>query len=135
VLTGIGSACLFIPLSIAVLGATTPSEGAQAGAFVNLSTQLGGSIAVAGLTVLLDQRWSFHSSILGASANLASGPVQAFLQFGTVARLARIVNLQAEISSYADVTLAIAIVCLVCTPLVLFMRKPKKMAGPVEVGG
>jgi hypothetical protein len=44
---GAPSALLFVPLSIAVLGNTTPSEGPKAAAMVNLGVQLGGSIAVA----------------------------------------------------------------------------------------
>ncbi len=134
VITGIGAALLFIPLSIAVLGATTPSEGPKAGAFVNLSTQLGGSIAVAGLDVLINQRESFHSGVLAASETLARPTVQEYLQHGTVAQLASAVDLQAVILSYADATLAIAVVCVVCAPLILFMRKPKAPTGPIEAG-
>jgi len=85
-ITGFGAALLFIPLSIAVLGATTPSEGPKASAFVNLATQLGGSIAVAGLDVLINQRESFHSAILGASASLSRPATAAFLQHGTLAQ-------------------------------------------------
>jgi DHA2 family multidrug resistance protein len=118
-----------------VLGATTPAEGPKASAFVNLSTQLGGSIAVAGLDVLIDRRWTFHSEILGAGESLSNPAVHDFLQHGSVAGLAGAVNAQAVILAYADATLAIAIVCVVCAPLILFMRKPKAPAGPVEVGG
>lgn len=134
-ITGFGAALLFIPLSIAVLGATTPSEGPKASAFVNLATQLGGSIAVAGLDVLINQRESFHSAILGASASLSRPATAAFLQHGTLAQLARQIDVQALILSYADATLAIAVVCILCAPLIFFMRKPKKPSGPVEVGG
>jgi DHA2 family multidrug resistance protein len=133
-LTGIGSAMLFIPLSIAVLGATTPAEGPKAGAFINLSTQLGGSIAVAGLDLYLDRRQSFHSEILGAHATLANAPVQQFLANNTVAALSAAVNGQAVILSYADATLAISVVCIACAPLIFFMRRPKAPAGPIEVG-
>ena len=133
-LTGVGSAMLFIPLSIAVLGATTPAEGPKAGAFINLSTQLGGSIAVAGLDLYLDRRQTFHSEILGANANLGNPNVQQFLHDNTVGALAAAVNGQALILAYADATLAISIVCIVCAPLIFFMRKPKAPSGPVEVG-
>jgi len=131
ILTGIGSACLFIPLSIAVLGATTPSEGPKASAFINLSTQLGGSIAVAGLDVLLDRRWTFHSEVLGGAATTAQPVVAQFLQHNSTAALAGLVNGQAVVLAYADVTLAIAFVCIACAPLVLFMRRPPK-AAPVS---
>jgi len=135
VLTGIGAALLFIPLTIAVLGATTPEEGPKAGAFVNLSTQLGGSIAVAGLAVYLDQRQAFHSSIASASATLANPAVSQFLRANSVGALSAIVNGQALIQAYADATMAIAVVCVVSVPLIFFMRKPKAPKGPIEVGG
>lgn len=126
IVTGVGSALLFIPLSIAVLGATTPEQGPKAAAFVNLSLQLGGSISVAGLDVLIDRRWSFHSSLLASHTTLHSIAVRAFLSHhGTLGQLGEIVNGQAAILAYADATMAIAVICLFCTPLVLFMRKPR----------
>jgi DHA2 family multidrug resistance protein len=124
-LTGIGSAMLFVPLSIAVLGATTPSEGPKASAFINLSTQLGGSIAVAGLAVYLDQRQAFHSEILRGNATLGNPNAAQFLQSHALYALAGLVNGQALILSYADATFAITIICLVCAPLILLMRKQK----------
>jgi len=123
VITGIGSAMLFIPLSIAVLGATTPDDGPKASAFINLSTQLGGSIAVAALAIMIDWRWTFHSTILGAGQTLANPVVRLFLHSGTALDLSNLVNSQAAIFAYADATMAIAVVCLVCIPLVLLMRK------------
>ncbi len=132
-LTGIGSAMLFIPLSIAVLGATTPAEGPKASAFVNLSTQLGGSIAVAALAVYLDRREAFHSAILGANESLSNPNVAQFLHSNSVGALAAAVDGQSLILSYADATLAISVVCIVCAPLIFFMRKPKAAKGPTEV--
>ena len=44
-----------------VLGATTPQEGPKAASFMNLAVQLGGSISVALLAVLIHQREQFHS--------------------------------------------------------------------------
>jgi DHA2 family multidrug resistance protein len=124
IITGIGSALLFIPLSIAVLGATTPQEGPKAAAFINLSLQLGGSISVAALDVIIDRRWSFHSSVLGGDTTLNSPAVHAFLQQGgTTGQLSGLVNSQAAILAYADATFIIALVCVLCSPLVLFMRR------------
>lgn len=131
-LTGIGSAMLFVPLSIAVLGATTPSEGPKASAFVNLSTQLGGSIAVAGLAAYLDRRQAFHSDILRGAANASNSNVEQFLQSHPLGALAGAVDGQAIVLAYADATFAIAIVCLVSAPLILLMRKQKAPAAVVE---
>jgi DHA2 family multidrug resistance protein len=134
-LTGLGASFLFVPLSIAVLGATTPSEGPKAGAFVNLATQLGGSIAVAALAVIVDRRQTLHYEALAGNVTAANVAVTQFLLHNTLGRLAFLVRVQAQILSYADATVAIAIMTILCVPLVFFMRKPKPTATPVEVGG
>jgi MFS transporter, DHA2 family, multidrug resistance protein len=127
--TGVGSALLFVPLSIAVLGATTPEEGPKAAAFINLSLQLGGSISIAALDVIIDRRWTFHSSVLGAAANPQRIPVMEFFQqHGTAIQLSQLVNAQAAILAYQDATYIIALVCLLCTPLVLLVRRPRSAA-------
>jgi DHA2 family multidrug resistance protein len=127
-LTGVGSAMLFIPLSIAILSATTPNEGPKASAFINLSQQLGGSIAVAGLSAYLDQRQTVHADVLRTTSTLANVNVQQFLRTHSLTNLAGLVNGQALILAYADATLAIAIVALLGLPLVFLMRKAKPKA-------
>ena len=135
-LVGAGASFLFVPISIAVLGATTPSEGPKAGAMVNLATQLGGSVGIALLDVLIDRRMTLHSEVLGADETAANPVVQQFLHHGgTIAALSGLVTSQAAILAYADATWATAVVAFVCIPLVLLMRKPKAPAGPVEIGG
>jgi DHA2 family multidrug resistance protein len=129
IVTGVGSALLFIPLSIAVLSSTTPQEGPKAAAFINLSLQLGGSISVAALDVIIDRRWSFHSSALSGDATLQSPAVQAFIQHGgTAGQLSALVNGQAAVLAYADATMVIAVACILCSPLVLFMRRRRQPA-------
>jgi DHA2 family multidrug resistance protein len=130
-LTGIGSVMLFIPLSIAVLGATTPADGPKASAFINLSTQLGGSIAVAVLSVLLDQRQTFHADILRAAATADNENVRAFLRDHSLTALSGAIEGQAIVLAYADVTYVIALIGLLSVPLVLLMRKPKAAKTPV----
>jgi DHA2 family multidrug resistance protein len=127
-LTGVGSAMLFIPLSIAVLGATTPADGPKASAFINLSQQLGGSIAVAGLSAYLDQRQSIHADALRTVANLANVSVQQFLKTNPATALSDLVNGQALILAYSDATFAIAVVAFLGLPLVFLMRKAKATA-------
>jgi DHA2 family multidrug resistance protein len=127
-LTGAGSAMLFIPLSVAILSATTPSDGPKASAFINLSQQLGGSIAVAGLSAYLDQRQSVHADALRTSSTLANLNVQQFLQTHPLTELAGLVNGQALILAYADATLAIAVVAFLGLPLVFLMQKAKPAA-------
>jgi MFS transporter, DHA2 family, multidrug resistance protein len=134
-ITGLGAVMLFIPLNIAVLGATTPQEGPKATAFINLSTQLGGSIAVAALDAFLDRREAFHSSVLTAEATLSNPAVSQFLKSHSAIALSGLVNAQSLVLSYADATYAIAFMCAICLPLIFLMRKPKAPKGPIEVGG
>ena len=113
-LSGMGLAVLFIPLTIAVLAGTAPSQSAKASAFMNLSLQLGGSVSVAALSVFIDQRESFHTTVLGGQATLHSPAVQQFLgRGGSVGQLSQLVLQQATV------------------------RKPKAKVDPahVEIGG
>jgi DHA2 family multidrug resistance protein len=124
VLSGVGSALLWIPLTIVVLGATTPQEGPKAASFVNLFVQLGGSIAVAALDVLVHSREEFHSAILGANTQLTDPAVRHFLQTDhSVAQLAGLVYTQSTILSYADASLAIATLALICLPLIFLLKR------------
>jgi MFS transporter, DHA2 family, multidrug resistance protein len=133
-LAGCAAALLFVPISIAVLGATTPTEGPKAAAMINLAVQLGGSIAIALLDFVIDRRWTFHSEVLGAYTSRAPLPVQQFFAHGgTGAQLAQQVNNQAAVLAYADATWVMMMIALLCMPLVLLMRKPKQT--PMEGTG
>jgi MFS transporter, DHA2 family, multidrug resistance protein len=124
-LTGLGSALLWIPLTIAVLGATTPREGPKAGAFINLSVQLGGSISVAVLAVLLHDRQSFHSTIIGSALTQSNPVVQQFFTHSQLPQLAQLAYAQSAIISFGDVNYAIAMLSVICLPLVFLMRRRK----------
>ena len=136
VLSGIGTAMLFIPLSIAVLGATKPQDGPKAAAFINLFLQLGGSVAVALLDVVIDRREQFHSAILSANLTLSNPAVRDFLRSNPLSGLAQLMYGQSAILSFADATFVIAVVSLICAPLIFLMRKPKLGGSTqVELGG
>ena len=136
-LSGASSALLFIPLVVAVLGAVPPKDGQKASAFINLAVQLGGSVAVAMLDVVIDRRAEFHSTMLGGQINLAAPPVQEFLHSHSFAQLSALVQGQSLVLSYADASLVVGVISLISIPLILFMRK--RGAAPslaqVEIGG
>jgi DHA2 family multidrug resistance protein len=135
-LVGIASALLFVPLSVAVLGATTPSEGPKAGAMINLAIQLGGSVLIALLDVVIDRRMTFHSEVLAGAQSLSNPTTAQYLAHGgTLPQLTQVVNTQALVA-FADVNYALMGIALLCIPLVFLMRKPKASAGAVvEIGG
>jgi MFS transporter, DHA2 family, multidrug resistance protein len=129
VLSGLGSVTLYIPMTIAVLGSTTPHEGPKASAFINLSLQLGGSISVAMLDVFVHQREEFHSTIIGGALTGGNFTVQQFLAAHSLPELANLAYTQSTILSYADASMAIGTVAIVCIPLIFLMRR-RRQAGP-----
>ncbi len=133
-LTGVGAAMLFVPLTTAVLGGVPQQVGAKASAYVNLGTQLGGSIAIAALSTLVDRRVAFHLSVLASNLVPGSPALSRLPNNANPAQLFGVVDGQATILAYADVSLAIAFAAFVAIFLVMVMPKPKKgvVGGPGE---
>jgi MFS transporter, DHA2 family, multidrug resistance protein len=136
-LSGIGAGLIFIPLSVAVLGATSHEDGSKAGAFINLALQLGGSIVIAMLNVVIDRREQFHSTILAGHATLADPSIQSFITAHTLQQLAALVYGQSAILSYADASFFMGVLALISIPLILLMRgrRGRVNMSEVEVGG
>jgi DHA2 family multidrug resistance protein len=133
-LSGIGIVTLYIPLSITVLGATTPEQGPKASAFLNLALQLGGSAGIAMLTVYVDQRETFHSTVLGGAATLSNLNVRGFVATtGHVIQLAHLLGTQSTVLSYADATYLIGALALLCIPLVFLLRRAEALHRTVEI--
>ena len=139
IVSGLGLSQIFVPLSIAVLGAVPAKDASAAAAFFNLARQVGGSIATAVLVTVLVRNVTHHQADLGSAVTLHAQPVQQFLQSGggehsvaALQHLAAIVTQQAYILSYADTARLTAVLTLVLAPLVIFMRRPRT-GGPVTV--
>jgi DHA2 family multidrug resistance protein len=134
--TGVGAALLFIPLTTAVLGGVSQRESARAAAYTNLGVQLGGSVAIAGLATLIDQRTAFHLSTLADNYTAGSTHLNGFTDTARAGaeQLLTLVNGQATILSYADASIAIAFVCYAAILLVFIMPKPRRgvKGGPGE---
>lgn len=137
---GATTVLMFLPLSLATLGAI-PKEDVSAGSgFYNLTRQLGGSIGIAILTTLLAQRQAFHQAILlskltpfdpETSQRLAAltglfqsrGADATTAHQQAIASLTQLVNTQAAILSYADIFRFVGVVFLCSLPLLLFLGK------------
>ena len=115
VLAGVGTACLIIPLLTVVIASVTEEMAPKASAFVTLSIQLGGSISSALVVTMLDRRQRFHSSSLAGAAtpHLAAG-----LPPGTLYGL---VQTQASVLSYADITYLVAALSFALVPCVFIV--------------
>jgi DHA2 family multidrug resistance protein len=140
VLSGIGLSQVFVPLSLTVFGSVHPRDVPKASSMFNLSRQLGGSIAAAALLTLLDRSSVAHQTRIAADMTHRSAAVQAYLagRGGIGSRRAltslnTVVERQAVVLGYADTNRDSAIVTLLLTPLVGFLRKGRQDAGaPVK---
>jgi DHA2 family multidrug resistance protein len=139
---GATTVLMFLPLSLASLGALPKQDISAGSGFYNLSRQLGGSIGIAILTTLLTQREAFHRAVLiakltpydletmqrldllkGVFQNNGSDSVTAQQQ--ALASLERLVNTQSAILSYADIFRFVGIVFICSLPLLFFLDKGK----------
>jgi DHA2 family multidrug resistance protein len=137
---GATTVLMFLPLSLATLGALPKQDISAGSGFYNLTRQLGGSIGIAILTTLLSQREAFHQDILLSklspydpttsqrldaltAAFQSRGSDLATAQQQALASLHQIVNTQAAVMSYADIFRFVGIVFLCSLPLLLFLGK------------
>ena len=129
IIGGLGTAMLLIPLLITVQTSTPVGDAAQAGSFITLAFQLGGSIASAVIVTALDRRTDFHSSVLAGSITLAHPAVRHALAVTAKAQLAQIVSQQATTLAFADITYGVAAIAIVLMPLVLLLRRQTVVEG------
>ncbi len=132
ILSGIGLAQIFVPLSVAVIGSVPDKEVPATAAFFNLSRQIGGSLAAAILITLLVRGFTVHQSELASSQTLGHAPTERYVlaQGGTqnraaIERLSVLVESQSAVESYADTSRWVAVITLSLAPLVLLLRRPK----------
>jgi MFS transporter, DHA2 family, multidrug resistance protein len=148
VLRGLGSVCMFMPLSIATLG-PLPKKDIPAGAgFYSLTRQLGSSIGIALITTLLARHINLHRAVLVERVTDFSQPSidrinmiaaglarhganpQAARQ-GALAIIDRTINGQAALLAYSDIFFYVAVLFLASLPLILLLGDKHK--APVAV--
>jgi DHA2 family multidrug resistance protein len=139
ILSGLGLAMIFVPLSITVLSAIPPEVVPKATSFQALSLQLGGSFSTAALITLLARRDAFHQSVLAQAAVPGNPALQILTQQTHNASSAlgfiyeQIVT-QASVMAYADAQWALGALTFILLPLVLVLPKRRRgAAAPVNV--
>jgi DHA2 family multidrug resistance protein len=137
---GLGSAMMFIPLSIATLGTLPKHEIPAASGFYNLTRQLGGSLGIALLTTLLSRREGTHRAVLverisplsHAAMERLEGLTAHFQKLGASAHDAQvraftaldsIVNGQSALLSFDDLFRYVGVAFLVTLPLILLLGR------------
>jgi DHA2 family multidrug resistance protein len=136
-LSGIGLAQIFVPISLAVFGSVEPRDVPKASAMFNLMRQLGGSIATAVLITLISRQAAVHQTELSSHAALGVPEVRTYLNArgGEDSRSARaslgsIIATQSTTLAYADTARFVGYLTFFFVPLVVFLRKPKRIAAP-----
>lgn len=144
VIRGFGAVLMFMSLSMATLGPLPKDKIAAASGFYNLTRQMGGSIGIAAITTILDQRQNQHRSVLMEKINgfnpalneylqqfsngvLAQGGNSANPPLGGMALAESLVQMQAAILSFSDCFFVAGIAFLICLPLVIFLGDGKKI--------
>ncbi|HEY4240397.1 MAG TPA: DHA2 family efflux MFS transporter permease subunit [Kofleriaceae bacterium] len=145
VVRSIGTALMFLPLSMATLGPVAKADVGKASGFYNLTRQLGGSIGVALLSTLLERREAFHHAVIVEKLvrtdpqviDRVAAYTGKFLSLGyampdALAHGQKLldvqVNVQAAVISFGD-CFWITSVLVACTiPLVFLLGKPDRGA-------
>ena len=148
---GFGTVIMFLPLSIATLGALAKKDVASGSGFFSLTRQLGGSIGIAAITTLVAKQQFVHRAQLvydvsdlnpaypeRLSANTSyfnatSGDPVA-VQNQALALIDHSINTQAALLSYRDVFYFVALIFSLTLPLILLLNKRNKPPPPdIEV--
>jgi DHA2 family multidrug resistance protein len=149
VLTGVGLAMIFVPLSVVAMGTLPQAEMGNASGIFNLMRNVGGSVGISIVTTLLIRNAQVHQAYLVSrltpgdiAFGLRSQALQRYLEghFDQVeaARKAQGVmygelQRQATLWAFVNNFRMLALICLVCAGLVLLFKKVRaKRAGPMH---
>jgi DHA2 family multidrug resistance protein len=143
VIRSVGTALMFLPLSMATMGPIPKKDISAASGFYNLTRQLGGSIGVALLSTLLERREAFHRAVVVEKLSSSDPQVTArvaaytakFLGAGfsgpdATAHAHKLldagVTVQSAVISFGDCFWAVSILIACAIPLVFLLGKPAR---------
>jgi len=127
-------------LNQAAIRSVPASQAADAAGLYSAARNLGGSLALAGIAVIQDQRIWLHSRRLEDSLSANSDLVQSYMHAQTAAlgdqatafqALAATIQVQALTMTYTDLFWLLGVGILAITPLVFFLRPLPTSAPPV----
>lgn len=141
-LRGVGQILAMLFLSQACVRSVPPEEAGDASGLFNAMRNLGGSFALAGISILQDQRMYFHSRRIEESLNANSPSVQSYVTGlgqsvgdpGAALRLlSQQIAQQALTMTYNDIFWIMGVGAFAVLPLVLFLRPLPTGAEPAMV--
>jgi DHA2 family multidrug resistance protein len=149
IISGLAMGFIFVPLTTAAMGSLpTPKIGSATGIY-NLMRNLGGSVGIAAATTLLARGAQIHQAALAHNLTPYDAEYQRRLAEIAGAMAARVgpgnateqaerviyamVQRQAMLLAFLDTFRLIAVLCLLCVPLVLLFRKVQPGRAPAGV--
>jgi DHA2 family multidrug resistance protein len=140
-LRGVGQMLAMMPLNQASMAAVSREESGDAAGLYNMARNLGGSMGLAIIGVVIDRRNSFHiatlresvtaNSLIGqeriaaSAANwLARTGDAAYAKTQALAQFAQQIQQQAAVMTFSETYYVLAIALSVCIPLALLLKTP-----------
>ncbi len=140
IMRGIGSVFSMMFMNQAAIRAVPPEQASDASGLYNTARNLGGSLALASIAVIQDQRTWLHARRIEESLSANSVRVQDYMaaqsqalggQAAAYRSLGITIQTQALTMTYADLFWLLTVGIVAVTPLVLFLRPLPKHAKPV----
>jgi len=134
VLLGIGMSQIFVPLTVASVGAVPDEAVPPAAAFTNLARQLGGSISTAMLVTVAVRGTTSDYATLAQTITVNRPVVAQYVAThgsDALASLFGTLVTQAAVMGYAEAALITAVISALLAPLALLMGRAKAGAAAV----
>ncbi len=136
VIQGLGLGLVFVPLSTVAFATLAPKYRADATSLFSLVRNIGSSIGISVVSLMLSRNVQINHAELGAALGPFNPTLRALMpgSGGSPAMLSQLdglVNQQALMISYIDDFKLMMIVTMLAVPLALLLRRPKKATGAV----
>ncbi|MBD1586287.1 DHA2 family efflux MFS transporter permease subunit [Pseudomonas typographi] len=148
-LRGVGQILVMMPLSQLSMRSVPTHQAGDAAGLYNMSRNLGGTLGLALLGVLIDRREHFHDAALretvlansqSAQSQMAERSAGFLAQHGDPAwanlqalgQLANEIAQQASTMTYNDAFFALGLAMLACLPLAFLIKQRTAQAGPAR---
>lgn len=128
VIRGVAQFFAFLFLNQAAADSVPRDYAEDASGLFNAARNLGGSFGLAAISILQDQRTTFHVARLSESITANSINGQNIVRQHTLAQLNQAIQGQATVMAYADLYWVFGVVPLLMIPLVLLLRPLSKEA-------
>jgi len=136
VLQGLGLGLVFVPLSTIAFSTIDARYRADATSLFSLVRNIGSSIGISIVSVMLARNVQVNHAELGVFINpfnpvlMAVSPAAAGGNLAALSQLDNLVNQQAAMVSYINDFKLMMLVTLLAIPLALTLQKPRAMRGP-----